>query len=65
MIVSFLRLLVIPLPLAYAFTLLRNADSVMWWAFPIGEAVAAVAAFVLLKRVYRLKVEPMKSWNKN
>ena len=62
LIVSFLRLLVIPLPLAYAFTFLNNATDVMWWAFPIGEAVAAVAAILLLKRIYRLKVEPMKDW---
>ena len=52
----------IPLPLAYAFTFLNNATDVMWWAFPIGEAVAAVAAVFLLKRIYRLKVEPMKDW---
>ena len=62
LIVSFLRLLVIPLPLAYAFIFLNNATDVMWWAFPIGEAVAAVAAILLLKRIYRLKVEPMKDW---
>lgn len=30
LIVSFLRLLVIPLPLAYAFTFLNNATDVMW-----------------------------------
>ena len=62
LIVSFLRLLVIPLPLAYAFTFLNKATDVMWWAFPIGEAVAAVAAVLLLKRIYRLKVYPMKDW---
>ena len=62
LIVSFLRLLVIPLPLAYAFTFLNKATDVMWWAFPIGEAVAALAAVLLLKRIYRLKVEPMKDW---
>ena len=62
LIVSFLRLLVIPLPLAYAFTFLNNATDVMWWAFPIGEAVAALAAVLLLKRIYRLKVYPMKDW---
>lgn len=39
-----------------------NATDVIWWAFPIGEAVAAVAAVLLLKRIYRLKVEPMKDW---
>lgn len=62
LIVSFLRLLVIPLPLAYAFSFLDNATDVMWWAFPIGEAVAALVAVLLLKRIYRLKVEPMKGW---
>lgn len=38
------------------------ATDVMWWAFPIGEAVAAVAAVLLLKRIYRLKIESMKDW---
>ncbi len=64
LVVSFLRLLVIPLPLAYAFTFLKNESDVMWWAFPIGEAVAAVVAVLLLKRVYRLKVNPMKECKK-
>ena len=62
LIVSFLRLLVIPLPLAYAFTRLSNAADVMWWAFPIGEAVACVAAVFLMRRIYRLRVVPMKEW---
>jgi multidrug efflux pump len=62
LIVSFLRLLVIPLPLAYAFTRLSNAADVMWWAFPIGEAVACVAAVFLMRRICRLRVVPMKEW---
>ena len=64
LIVSFLRLLVIPLPLAYAFTRLSNAADVMWWAFPIGEAVACVAAVFLMRRIYRLRVVPMQEWGR-
>lgn len=64
LVVSFLRLLVIPLPLAYIFTCLPKANFLMWWAFPIGEAVACIAAVFLLKRIYRKRVLTMKIWKK-
>lgn len=56
LIVSLLRLLIIPLPLAYVFTLSDRALSLIWWAFPIGEFTAAVAAVVLLARVNKKRL---------
>ena len=48
LIISLLRLLVIVLPLAWAFTLLANAENVIWYAFPIAELGACVVAVLLL-----------------
>ncbi len=55
--VSLLRLLIIPLPLAFVFTLTGNPEYMIWWAFPIGEAVAAAAAVCLLIRINRLRLK--------
>ncbi|MDY3908508.1 MAG: MATE family efflux transporter [Eubacterium sp.] len=54
LVVSTLRLLVIVLPLAWLFTLLPNASFMIWFAFPIAEAVAFAAAFFFLSRVKKL-----------
>ena len=51
LIISLLRLLVVPLPLAMLLSALPNALDVVWWAFPAGEAAAAVCAILLLVRV--------------
>ncbi len=48
LIISVLRLFLIPLPLAILFSKLPNADFMIWTAFPAGEIVAAVAALILL-----------------
>ena len=53
LIISLLRLLVVPLPLAMLLSALPNALDVVWWAFPAGEAAAAVCAILLLVRVNR------------
>lgn len=60
LIVSLLRLLVVPLPLCAVFTHVANADTMIWLAFPIGEAVAAVVAIILLLRVWHKRVIPME-----
>ncbi len=53
LVVSLLRLLVVVLPLAWVFTLLSNASFMIWFAFPIAEAVAAIVAGAFLVRVRR------------
>ncbi len=50
LIVSVLRLLVLPLPLVFLATLGSNVVTTLWWAFPISEVVTAVVACVLLRR---------------
>lgn len=50
LIISLLRLCVVVLPLAWLFARLENAAIMIWWAFPIAEFVALVAAIVLMFR---------------
>lgn len=62
LVLSCLRLIVFCLPLVWAFAVTEIADSLVWWAFPIAEALASVAAFVLgvithRKIVYKIKTE--------
>ena len=64
LIVSVLRLLAVPLPLAYVFTRMANAEQLIFWAFPAGELVAAAVALILLKRCYQKRVVPMANWKR-
>lgn len=50
LIVSLLRLCVVTLPLAWIFTKFSNAHVMIWFAFPIAEAAAFLAALVLMMR---------------
>lgn len=53
LIISVLRLIFPTLPLAYLFTLCKNA-AMIWWAFPISEVVAAaVSCAFLLRRIHK------------
>lgn len=55
LIISLLRLLIIPLPIAYAFSKMANAEYTIWWAFPIAEVIAcAVAIFFAQRKVKQL-----------
>lgn len=49
LIISVLRLIFPTLPLAYLFTLRKNAAAMIWRAFPISEVVAAVSCTFLLR----------------
>jgi putative MATE family efflux protein len=51
LIVSILRLCIIVLPLAWIFTKFSNAEFMIWFAFPIAEGVAMIAAVILLVKV--------------
>lgn len=57
LIVSLLRLCVITLPLAYAFTKTSNPDNMVWWAFPIAEAVTAVVTVILMARAKKKVID--------
>ncbi len=50
LVVSLLRLFVIVLPLAILFSTFENAEFMIWFAFPIAELVAFVAALTFMIR---------------
>lgn len=60
LVISLLRLLVIVLPLAWWFSTLENATFLIWFAFPIAEAVALLAAIILMIRANKNLIAPMK-----
>ena len=53
LIISGLRLLAVPLPLAYLLSFSADASKIIWWSLPAGEIVAAVVAVIMLRRVNR------------
>jgi putative MATE family efflux protein len=53
LIVSALRLIVIALPLLWVLARTANAAQTAWWAFPIAEVAAAIAAVALYGKVWR------------
>lgn len=60
LVVSLLRLCVVVLPLAWLFAGMENAVFMIWWAFPIAEFVAFVAAVLLMIRADRRIVSQME-----
>lgn len=56
LVVSLLRLIIIALPLAYIFTKLNNATTIIWTSFPIAEGVAMIIAIFIMKALKRDKV---------
>ncbi len=63
LVVSLLRLCVVVLPLAWIFARFTNASFMIWWAFPIAELVALLAAAYLLSRANKNIIVPMKVRN--
>lgn len=59
LIISLLRLFIVVLPLAWLFSTFSNAESVIWLAFPIAEAIALVAAVILILRANKMIIRPM------
>ena len=49
LVLSLLRLILIPLPLALSFTFCANADLLVWAAFPVAEAIASLFALFLYR----------------
>lgn len=57
---SFLRQICIILPSAYLLTHFFGLSAV-WWAVPISEVVAVITFIFLNRRIYRLKLNPLKT----
>ena len=61
LVLSIVRLIAVPLPLAYALTFVSNAESLIWISFPIGELCAFAVSLILMKRIRKQKIAPLKS----
>lgn len=56
LVLSLIRLIIIPLPLAYIITFFDCAPSVIWISFPVGEAAAFVVALVMMFDIRKRKI---------
>ena len=69
LIVSLLRQLVLVLPVAWGFSLLvlgGAPDMLMWWVFPIAEAISALVSVIFMIRLNKTKIavlERFKQFN--
>lgn len=57
---ALLRLAVFVFPIAYLFTLSSDVVDVVWWAFPISEALTAVVSLFILKDVMKKKIDTLE-----
>lgn len=61
LVVSVCRQLLFIFPVAWGFASIiktsANLSWLMWWTFPIAEAVSCLIAIILLKRIYKKEVE--------
>ena len=57
---ALLRLAVFVFPIAYLFTLSSNVVDIVWWAFPIAEALTAVVSLFILKDVKKKKIDTLE-----
>lgn len=60
LVLSLIRLIVVPLPLAAVFTCFANAETLIWIAFPVGEFAAFLVALVMMKFIGKRKIAPIK-----
>lgn len=61
LLISFLRLCLFVLPVAYLFTLSDNVLNLVWWTFPIVELLTAAVSVGILKYAYDKKVKTMQA----
>lgn len=60
LLISFLRLIALPLPLAYLFTLASNPVDIIWWAFPIAEIATAIITMFILWDASKKTIKNLK-----
>lgn len=56
LILSLIRLIVAALPLAWLLTLVNNAASVVWIAFPAAEACGLIAALLMMRSISKKQI---------
>lgn len=59
LVLSFFRLVGFVFPVAYILAGMENAPAVVWWTFPIAEALTALLAAWFLKSAVKRDIEPM------
>lgn len=59
LIISILRLAVFVFPVIYLFMLSQNAATLIWWTFPIAEALTAIISVFMLIFAYKKVVKPL------
>ncbi len=57
---ALLRLIVFVFPIAYLFTLSPYVTDIVWWTFPISEALTAIISFFLLRQVKKKKIDVLE-----
>lgn len=60
MITSFIRQIVVLLPVAYILSLTQNVNNI-WYAFPIAEFASLCISFFFMLRIYRKKIKTLES----
>lgn len=65
LVLSLLRLCVFVFPLTFLFTLSDNVVNIVWWAFPITEALTAVVAVFILRGAIKKKINTIKEANED
>lgn len=58
--ISMLRLVIFVFPVAYLFTKSDNVINIVWWTFPIAEALTAIISIFILKNSYKIKIKNIK-----
>lgn len=59
LILSLLRLVVFVFPICFIFTLSPNVLNIVWWTFPIAEAVTCIFTYIFLRQAKRNRVETL------
>ncbi len=60
LLISLLRMILVVLPLAWCFSRLAGADTLVWLAFPISEGVGCCAAAALTLRLCRRRLAELR-----
>ena len=56
LVVSFIRLIIAALPLAWIFAKFSSAENLIWFAFPAAELIAFCAALIFMKQISAVKL---------
>jgi multidrug efflux pump len=63
--ISIIRLIAVPLPAAYFFARLAQASKIVWYAIPMGELAASLAAAVLTARLFKQRLKKLTKESEN